>query len=99
MGAFSKNDLGPSEDGNSGTSSQFSSNGVNDVNADRFSQEEFPVEALVLEASRHAIQAQKQRFLASSRIRDAKETLDSPWEDRWYVVCVCVFFLCCYSPI
>jgi len=92
------NDLGPSEDGNSVTSSQFSSDGVNDVNADRFSQEEFPVEALVLEASRHAIQAQKQRFLASSRIRDAKETLASPWEDRWYVVCACVF-LCRYSPI
>ena len=87
------NDLGPSEDGNSVTSSQFSTNGGDDDDADRFSQEEYPVESLVLEASRHAIQAQKQRILASSRITQAKETLDSPWEDRWYVFCVCVVFM------
>jgi len=76
------NEVGPSEDDSSVASSQFSYDGVNDVDAACFAEEDYPVEALVLEASKHALQAQKQRKLASNRISEAKATLDSPWEDR-----------------
>jgi len=45
-------------------------------------QQEFPVEAIIIEASNHAISAQNQRLLASSRIAEAKETSQLPFEER-----------------
>jgi hypothetical protein len=78
------NELGPSEDGCSVTSSQFSddNNNIDSQDIQRLREHDYPVEALVLEASKHAMQAQHQRELSSNRINEAKATLHLPWEER-----------------
>ncbi len=48
---------------------------------------EYPVEAIILEASDHATNAHNQRLLASSRIAEAKASAQLSWEERRYVIC------------
>lgn len=52
---------------------------------------EYPEEVIIMQASKHAVHAQEQRQYATSRIKEAKESLSHPWEDRRFVDC-------CYLP-
>jgi hypothetical protein len=46
------------------------------------SQQEFPAEVLILQASLHVAKAKRQREYASQRIAESKETANNEWEDR-----------------
>ena len=57
---------------------------------------EYPQEVILMQASKHALHAQEQRQYASLRIKESKDTKDSPWEERRFVSVVCFFSLFIY---
>jgi len=59
---------------------------------------EYPEEVIIMQASKHAVHAQEQRQYATSRIKEAKESLSHPWEDRMFVDYCCLpFYFFSYS--
>ena len=63
------------------TSSCFS--GENDIDELQFlSTTEYPIEAVLMDATEHTVNAQNQRLLADSQIDEAKATAALPWENR-----------------
>ena len=73
----------------SGSDSDFSASSISDAEAlpdeADIAGQEFPVEAIILDATSHATSAQNQRLLASSRIAEAKASALLSWEDRRYL--------------
>jgi hypothetical protein len=80
----------------SGSDSDFSASSISNDEAlpDKadIAGQEFPVEAIILDATSHATSAQNQRLLASSRIAEAKASALLSWEDRRYCFLFFVFF-------
>jgi len=77
--ATNHNSSSSNEDGEKSiTSSCFS--GENDIDELQFlSTTEYPIEAVLMDATEHTVNAQNQRFLASSWIDEAKATAALPW--------------------
>jgi hypothetical protein len=88
-----KRSLAPSESSSSDSevstvsSSYFSDDGSVEL-FNYLKAQDYPIETVIDEASRHATNAQNQRALASDRIAEAKASANFSWEDRRFVPCI-----------
>jgi hypothetical protein len=60
-------------------------NHINVNEYDFLNAHDYPEEVTIMQASKHAIHAQEQRQYATSRIAEAKQSQNNPWEDRRFV--------------
>lgn len=91
--------LNPDSDNSTGDNSDVEVSPDNQLEYDFLSQQEYPEEVIIMEASIHATRAQNQRVIANLRIEESKNTRGNEWEDRRFVPPYCYLIVCSFFVI